>query len=140
MLEKRSPAPATDAQPELLRRYEAAHEDAERRAEQLAGRIQSMARADHYEGLLALGQDATTGPLLDLLSSEIRRGAALHLDGAERRQHRFQAGAKKHMDEASEALVLLDINKARSELSRIDRALARRGTTVDARTTRAPSQ
>ena len=110
-----------DAQSELRARYEEERADAEQRAEQLAGRIQSMARADHYEGLLALAQDSTTEPLLDLLSPEIKRGAHLHLDGAIRRQKRFQVAAEKHMDEARNALVLLDTTKARAELSRIDR-------------------
>ena len=110
-----------DAQPDLRARYEAERADAEQRAEQLAGRIQSMARADHYEGLLALEQDSTTDPLLDLLTPEIKRGAQLHLDGARRRQERFQVAAEKHMDEARNALVLLDTTKARAELGRIDR-------------------
>ena len=90
-------------------------------AELLAGRIQALARADHYEGLLALADEPATTPLLDLLSEEIRRGAVLHLEGAKRRQERFQKAATKHMAAASEALVLLDTTKARSEIDRIDR-------------------
>lgn len=90
-------------------------------AEQLAGRIQSMARADHYEGLLDLAEEPTTEPLLGLLSKELRRGATIHLDGARRRQTRFQESATKHMSEAAEALVLLDTGRAKAELDRIDR-------------------
>ena len=112
-------APATRA--ELSDRVDKARADGLNRAEQLAGRIQSMARADHYEGLLALGDDETTDPLLALLPQEIRRGASLHLDGARRRQERFQTAALKHMTAASEALLLLDTTKARSELERVDR-------------------
>lgn len=105
----------------LEARIASSHADAEERAEQLAGRIQSMARADHYEGLLALAQDPETEPLLAMLSQEIRRGASLHLDGARRRQQRFQAAAEKHMTAASDALLLLDTTRARAELDRIDR-------------------
>lgn len=110
-----------DNRPRLEARIEAAHADAVDRAEQLAGRIQSMARADHYEGLLALAHDPETEPLLSLLTQEIQRGASLHLDGARKRQERFQSAAQKHMAAASEALLLLDTTKARSELDRIDR-------------------
>ena len=49
------------------------------RAEKLAARIQFLARADHYEGLLALAADPATERLLGLLSTELRRGAQLHL-------------------------------------------------------------
>ena len=97
-----------------------AETQAANQAEQLAGRIQALARADHYEGLLALADDPTTAQLLNLLSVEILRGAELHLDGAKRRQLRFQTSAVKHMSAAADALVLLDTATARSELDRID--------------------
>lgn len=98
-----------------------AEADASVTAAELAGRIQSLARADHYEGLLSLVDDQTTRPLLELLSDEIRRGAILHLDGATRRQKRFRTAATKHMATAFEALLLLDTTKARAEVSRIDK-------------------
>jgi len=110
-----------DQRPELEARIASSRAEAEDRAEQLAGRIQSMARADHYEGLLALAHDPETEPLLALLSQEIRRGASLHLDGALKRQQRFQESAAKHMSAAADALLLLDTTKARSELDRVDR-------------------
>ena len=90
------------------------------RAEQLAARIQFLARADHYEGLLALATDPTTEPLLGLVSTELRRGAMLHLDGAVRRQRRFRAAAERHMKAAADALVLFDTSKAVSEISKVE--------------------
>ena len=90
------------------------------RAEQLAARIQFLARADHYEGLLALAADPTTEPLLALVSVELRRGAMLHLDGAVRRQRRFRAAAQRHMKAAAEALVLFDTAKALSEIGKVE--------------------
>ncbi len=90
------------------------------RAEKLAARIQFLARADHYEGLLALAADPATEPFLALLSTELRRGATLHLEGAVRRQKRFQAAAERHMKAAAEALVLLDTRRAQSELAKIN--------------------
>jgi len=115
-------ATASGAEREALQSaFDVAHDNAEQRGEQLAGRIQSMARADHYEGLLALVDDDTTESLLRILAPEIQRGARLHLDGAVRRQQRFQTAAVTHMDDAREALVLLDTTKARSLLHRVDR-------------------
>ena len=89
-------------------------------AEQLAARIQSMARADHYEGLLGLAEDPDTELLLALLSQELRRGAQLHLDGALRRRKRFRAAAERHMKAASEALALFDTRTAQSEIARVE--------------------
>ena len=94
--------------------------DAVGRAEHLAARIQSMARADHYEGLLGLAEDPETELLLALLSQEIRRGAQLHLDGALRRRKRFRAAAGRHMKAASEALALFDTGTALSEIARVE--------------------
>ena len=104
----------------LRKLVETARSDAVTRAEHLAGRIQSMARADHYEGLLGLAEDPETGMLLALLSQEIRRGAQLHLDGALRRRKRFQAAAGRHMKAASEALVLFDTRSAEGEIARVE--------------------
>ena len=106
---------------EMQARIQEALDDAEERAELLAGRIQSMARADHYEGLLSLAEDPATDRLLHLLTPEIRRGANLHLEGARKRQQRFQDAARRHMNAASDALVLLDTTRARAELDRVDR-------------------
>ena len=89
-------------------------------AEHLAARIQSMARADHYEGLLGLAEDPATDPLLGLIPPEIRRGARLHLDGALRRQKRFRAAAGRHMKAASEALALFDTRTARNEIDKVE--------------------
>lgn len=94
--------------------------EAEKRAEKLAARIQSMARADHYEGLLALAADPATEPLLALAPPELERGAKLHLDGAARRRSRFRAAAERHMKSAAEALVFLDDSKALSEIGKVD--------------------
>lgn len=105
---------------ELVERIRTGHAQATDRAEKLAARIQSLARADHYEGLLALAADPSTAPLLALVSTELRRGAMLHLDGAVRRQQRFRAAGRRHMKAASEALVLLDTGKALSELGKAD--------------------
>ena len=98
----------------------AARTEADERAEHLAARIQSLARADHYEGLLALAADPTTEPLLALVSPELRRGAMLHLDGAVRRRQRFRSAARRHMKAAADALVLFDTTKALSEIGKVD--------------------
>ena len=86
----------------------------------MAARIQSMARADHYEGLLGLAEDPETELLLALLSQEIRRGAQLHLDGALRRRKRYRAAAGRHMKAASEALALFDTSTAQREIARVE--------------------
>ena len=112
---------AVEADRERLRRLvKARRQEAVTRAEHLAARIQSMARADHYEGLLGLAEDPDTEPLLGLIAPEIRRGARLHLDGALRRQKRFRAAARRHMKDASEALVLFDTRTARSEIAKVE--------------------
>ena len=105
---------------ELLDRVRTSRADTTDRAEKLAARIQFLARADHYEGLLALAGDPMTGTLLALVSSELRRGAMLHLDGAIRRQKRFRAAGQRHMKAAAEALLLLDTAKAVSELDKVE--------------------
>ncbi len=89
------------------------------RAEKLAARIQFLARADHYEALLALDDDPATGRLLALLPTELQRGAQLHLDGAVRRQKRFRSAAGRHMKAARAALAMLDTAKAASELDKV---------------------
>jgi len=105
---------------EMVDRVRRSRADATDRAEKLAARIQFLARADHYEGLLALAGDPATETLLALLSSELRRGATLHLDGAVRRQTRFRAAAERHMKAAAQALLLLDTAKAVSELDKVE--------------------
>lgn len=100
-------------------RIRTARMEATDRAEKLAARIQFLARADHYEGLLALDADSTTERLLSLLSIELHRGARLHLDGATRRQARFRSAARRHMKQAAAALVLLDTAKAGAELDKV---------------------
>ena len=105
---------------ELVERVRAGHAEATDRAEKLAARIQFLARADHYEGLLALAADPSTEPLLALVSKELRRGAVLHLDGAVRRQRRFRAAAQRHMKAAAEALVLFDTARAAGELNKVE--------------------
>ena len=105
---------------ELVDRVRASRAEATDRAEKLAARIQFLARADHYEGLLALAGDPTTETLLALVSSELRRGATLHLEGAVRRQKRFRAAAERHMKAATEALLLFDTAKAVSELDKVE--------------------
>lgn len=104
----------------LRQMVETARADAIARAEQLAARIQSMARADHYEGLLGLAEEPETELLLALLSREIRRGAQLHLDGALRRRKRYRAAAGRHMKSASEALALFDTSAAQREIDRVE--------------------
>lgn len=112
---------AVEADRERLRRLvKASRQEAVTNAEHLAARIQSMARADHYEGLLGLAEDPDTEPLLALIAPEIRRGARLHLDGALRRQKRFRAAARRHMRAAAEALVLFDTRTARSEIAKVE--------------------
>ena len=112
---------AMEAERERLRRLvKARREEAVTRAEHLAARIQSMARADHYEGLLGLAENRETEPLLALLSQEIRRGAQLHLDGAVRRRKRFRAAAQRHMKAASEALALFDTSTALGEIAKVE--------------------
>lgn len=97
-----------------------ARTEAEKRAQKLAARIQSMARADHYEGLLALAADPATEPLLALAPPELERGAKLHLDGAARRRRRFRAAGERHMTAAAEALALLNDSKALNEIEKVD--------------------
>lgn len=104
----------------MLERVTVGRAEATDRAEKLAARIQFLARADHYEGLLALASDTATERLLALLSTELRRGARLHLDGALRRQARFRAAARRHMKAAAEALVLFDTVKAAGELDKVE--------------------
>ncbi|MXY77743.1 MAG: hypothetical protein F4Y40_11835 [Acidimicrobiia bacterium] len=104
----------------LRRLVETARAEAVTRAEHLAARIQSMARADHYEGLLGLAEDSETELLLALLSPELRRGAQLHLDGALRRRKRFRAAAGRHMKAASEALALFDTRTAEGEIAKVE--------------------
>lgn len=112
---------AAEGDRERLRRLvKDRRQEAVTRAEQLAARIQSMARADHYEGLLGLAEDPETELLLALLSQELRRGAQLHLDGALRRRKRFRAAAGRHMKAASEALVLFDTGTALSEIAKVE--------------------
>ena len=112
---------AAEGDRERLRRLvKAKRQEAVTSAEHLAARIQSMARADHYEGLLGLAEDPDTELLLALLSQELRRGAQLHLDGALRRRKRFRAAAKRHMKAASEALALFDTRTAQSEIARVE--------------------
>lgn len=112
---------AAEGDRERLRRLvKARRQEAVTRAEHLAARIQSMARADHYEGLLGLAKDPETELLLALLSQELRRGAQLHLDGALRRRKRFRAAAERHMKVASEALVLFDTGTALSEIAKVE--------------------
>ncbi|MCY4369192.1 MAG: hypothetical protein OXF41_07175 [bacterium] len=104
----------------MRERVRAARIEATDRAEKLAARIQFLARADHYEGLLALAADPATDQLLVLLSTELRRGARLHLDGAIRRQARFRSAARRHMKAAAEALVLFDTARAAGELDKVE--------------------
>lgn len=105
---------------DLVDRIVASRADTTDRAEKLAARIQFLARADHYEGLLALAGDPATKSLLGLVSTELRRGATLHLDGAVRRQKRFRAAGERHMKAAAESLLLLDTAKAVSELDKVE--------------------
>ncbi len=113
---------APEADRERLRALvRARRQEAVTRAEHLAARIQSMARADHYEGLLGLAEDPDTDPLLALIPPEIRRGARLHLDGALRRRKRFRAAAGRHMKAASEALALFDTRTAQNEIAKVER-------------------
>ena len=51
----------------MLERIRTERAEATDRAEKLAARIQFLARADHYEGLLALASDPETERLLALL-------------------------------------------------------------------------
>ena len=111
---------AAPVRKELVDRVRTSRAEATDRAEKLAARIQFLARADHYEGLLALAGDPTTQTLLTLVSSELRRGATLHLDGAVRRQKRFRAAGERHMRAAADALLLLDTAKAVSELDKVE--------------------
>lgn len=104
----------------LVRQVEKRRAEAVDRAEQLAARVQFLARADHYEALLALQTDPATAALLALVSPELRRGAMLHLDGAVRRQKRFRAAGERHMRAAVNALALLDVSKAISEMEKVD--------------------
>ena len=104
----------------LGERIQARYEEAADRAEKLAARIQFLARADHYEGLLALAADPTTEPLLALLPTELRRGAMLHLDGATRRQRRFRVAAQRHMKAAADALIFLDTTRALNEIEKVE--------------------
>lgn len=105
---------------ELIDRVRTSRTEATDRAEKLAARIQFLARADHYEGLLALAGDPTTETLLALVSAELRRGAMLHLEGAARRQKRFRAAGERHMKAAADALLLFDTAKAVSELDKVE--------------------
>lgn len=105
----------------LLAKIKAAREEAAQRAGQLAGRIQSLARADHYEGLLALADDPATDLLLRLLTPELQRGARVHLDGARLRRERNRNSAQRRMQAADDALGRLDPARAALELGKVDR-------------------
>lgn len=104
----------------MRERVRTGRREAADRAEKLAARIQFLARADHYEGLLALDSDPSTERLLALLSIELHRGAKLHLDGARRRQARYRASGRRHMKAAADALLLLDTAKAAAELDKVE--------------------
>ncbi len=108
------------ARDRLREHVEDQHREALTRAEHLAARIQSMARADHYEGLLDLGEDPETELLLALLPPELNRGASLHLQGARKRRERFRAAAERRMRATSEALATFDPHKALSEISKVE--------------------
>ena len=105
----------------LLAKIKIAREEAAQRAGQLAGRIQSLARADHYEGLLALADDPATDLLLRLLAPELQRGARVHLDGARLRRERNRSSAQLRMQAAGDALGRLDPARAAIELGKVDR-------------------
>lgn len=109
-----------DARSEAEARLAAAREAAHDQAEDLAGRIQELAREDHYPALLAIAADPTTDRLLALVSEEIRRGAMVHLEGAARRQDLARKAARRHLDEADQALDEYDPTEARRQLEKID--------------------
>lgn len=91
--------------------------------ERLANRIQKLARTNHYAALLALASDPTSARLLALTSTEIRRGAELHLNGALRRRERGAVTARRDLDRAREALADFDTAEAKTWLDRVDPAM-----------------
>jgi len=101
---------------------EAALELAVDQGEDLAGRIQELARHDHYPALLAIAAEPTTERLLACVPEEIRRGAYVHLDGAARRRDLARAAARRNLDEATSALDEYDPNRARKHLDKVDAA------------------
>ncbi|HDH03528.1 MAG TPA: hypothetical protein ENH15_04710, partial [Actinobacteria bacterium] len=87
--------------------------------EDLASRIQKLARNDHYAALLAVASDPLTERLLAQVPEEIRRGAYVHLDGAKRRQELARTAARRHLDKAANALDEYDPNEARKHLDKV---------------------
>jgi len=88
--------------------------------EDLAGRIQKLARNDHYAALLAIAADPLTDRLLTVVPEEIRRGAFVHLDGAKRRRELARTAARRHLDAAVKALDEYDPAEARKHLDKVD--------------------
>ena len=88
--------------------------------EDLAARIQELARNDHYAALLAVAADPLTERLLAAVSEEIRRGAYVHLDGAQRRRDLARTAARRHLDVAARALDEYDPAEARKHLDKVD--------------------
>jgi len=95
---------------------DAATEDAER----FANRIQALAREDHYAALYALAKDPLTQRRLALLPDELRRGATVHLNGAQRRRELSLRSARGQLATAREALDSFLTGNARKALARVD--------------------
>ncbi|MFQ5554153.1 MAG: hypothetical protein ACE5GC_02130 [Acidimicrobiia bacterium] len=91
-------------------------------ADDLANRIQALARHDHYAALLDLAARDNTARLLELVPAEIRRGAQLHLDGAVRRRDMSVKLARRHLDGADAALDGFDPAAAEKALAKVDLA------------------
>ena len=109
-----------DDRPALQAALRSEHEEAIEEAELFANRIQLLAREDHYFALYELTTDPMTSRRLHLLAKEIRRGAEIHLNGAERRREQSLGSARRHMDRAEQLLDEFHTGNARSALARVD--------------------
>ena len=109
-----------EERPAAAARLRAARESATDGAELFANRIQQLARSDHYAALYALSKDPTTFRQLGLLPKEIRRGAEVHLNGAQRRREQSLGSARRQMAQARKALDTFHTGTARTALARVD--------------------
>lgn len=109
-----------DQREQALGLLRTAREEAIDDAEALAGRVQLLARDDHYAALYALSNDAMTGRKLALVSDEIRRGAEIHLNGARRRREQSLRSARRHIARARQSLDAFHTGNARMALARVD--------------------
>jgi hypothetical protein len=102
------------------RRLRDAEEAAREAGEDLADRIQQLAREGAYPTLYELAEDEGSVRLLALVPAEIRRGAEIHLNGARRRREQSLASARRQLEVAQRALDEFRPHDAEAALARVD--------------------